>query len=232
MTTTSIRALVFDAYGTLFDVQAVSKACAAVTAEPAQFVALWRAKQLEYAFLRALMRRYADFWSVTRDALRYAAAATSTPLTAEQGDLLMEAWYRVAPFPDVEPALRELSARGLPLAILSNGGPQMLARLLAATGLAQYFQALLSVDEVRTYKPDPAVYVLAKRTLGIRRADLLFVSSNFWDVAGAHAFGLRVCWVNRGGAQPDQLAVQPDHLLTSLSDLPELAGGREYDCGS
>src|SRR5262245_50706249 len=109
------RALVFDAYGTLFDVAAVGRACAGVAADPARFAGLWRAKQLEYAFLRALMRRYADFWSVTRDALRYAAAASGIALAPAQEAALLEAWYHVAPFPDVEPALRDLAARGLKL---------------------------------------------------------------------------------------------------------------------
>jgi len=224
MVSDPIRAMVFDAYGTLFDVRAVGEACAEITPDPAGFAALWRAKQLEYAFLRALMRRYADFWVVTRDALRYAAAATNTPLAPEQEQALMEAWYQVAPFPDVEPALRDLAARGIPLAILSNGGPQMLARLVAATGLEQYFRALLSVDAVRTYKPDPAVYVLAERALGLPRAELLFVSSNFWDVTGAHEFGLRVCWINRGGAPPDELGIRPDHIFASMAQLPALLG--------
>jgi 2-haloacid dehalogenase len=225
MTSAPIRALVFDAYGTLFDVRAVSEACAGIAADPAGFVALWRAKQLEYAFLRALMRRYEDFWAVTRAALRYAAAASGAALAAEQEAALMEAWYRVAPFPDVEPALRDLTARGLPLAILSNGGLEMLARLAEETGLAGYFSALLSVDAVQTYKPDPAVYALPERALGLRRAELLFVSSNFWDAAGATAFGLRVCWINRGGATPDELGFQPDHVLPSLAQLPALVGG-------
>src|SRR5919108_6047544 len=108
MANSPIRALVFDAYGTLFDVAAVSRACAGVAADPSRFVALWRAKQLEYAFLRALMRRYVDFWAVTRDALRYTAAATATALTVEEEAALLDAWYHVAPFPDVEPALRDL----------------------------------------------------------------------------------------------------------------------------
>jgi 2-haloacid dehalogenase len=224
MTHAPVGALVFDAYGTLFDVRAVSDACAGVAADPASFVALWRAKQLEYAFLRALMRSYADFWTVTRDALRYAAAATGTPLASELEAALMEAWYRVLPFPDVAAALRELAARGLPLAILSNGAPEMLARLVATTGLDGYFRTLLSVDAVSSYKPDPAVYVLAERALGLPREQLLFVSSNYWDVAGARAFGLLVCWINRAGAKPDELGLAPDYVLTSLAQLPALAG--------
>ena len=216
------RALVFDAYGTLFNVAAVSQACAGIAANPTGFVALWRAKQLEYAFLRALMRRYADFWSVTRDALRYAAAATGTALTPSQETALLEAWYQVEPFPDVLPALGELKARGLTLAILSNGAPPMLERLVRETGLASMFDRLLSVDAVQTYKPDPAVYALIERELGVTREAALFISSNFWDVAGARSFGLRVCWINRAAAPPDELGQQPSHVLRSLSELLEL----------
>ena len=202
---TPTRVLVFDAYGTLFDVAAVRHACAAVSVDPARFLALWRAKQLEYAFLRALMHRYADFWTVTRDALRYAAAATVMPLEPDQEQALMEAWFHVTPFDDAEPALRVLADRGLTLAILSNGTPAMLGRLVATTGLAGYFRRLLSVDAAQSYKPDPLVYALIERELGGRPEETLFVSSNFWDVAGARAYGLRVCWVNRGGVPPEQL---------------------------
>src|SRR5262245_12236567 len=222
MSTSSIRALVFDAYGTLFDVGSVADACVGIAVDPARFVALWRAKQLEYAFLRTLMRRYEDFWLVTHAALRYTAAATSTPLAAVHERAMREAWLRVALFPDVEPALRALAAYNLPLAILSNGAPEMLTRLVATTGIDSYFQALLSVDSVRTYKPDPAVYALAERALDLPRTSLLFISSNFWDVAGAREFGLRVCWINRGGTHPDELGAHPDHLLASLVELPAL----------
>jgi len=216
------RAIVFDAYGTLFNVAALNRACAGIAADPTGFVALWRAKQLEYAFLRALMRRYADFWSVTRDALRYAAAATGTALAPAQETTLLEAWYQVEPFPDVLPALYELKVRGLTLAILSNGAPPMLERLVRETGLVSMFDRLLSVDAVQTYKPEPAVYGLIERELGVAREAVLFVSSNFWDVAGARSFGLRVCWINRAGAPPDELGQQPSHVLRNLSELPGL----------
>jgi 2-haloacid dehalogenase len=185
-------------------------------------MALWRAKQLEYAFLRALMQRYADFWQITRDALRYAATATGTALAPDQEATLLEAWYRVEPFPDVPGALSALRAKGLALAILSNGSPPMLERLLRATDLAPMFDRLLSVDAAQTYKPSPPVYALIERELGAPPEATLFVSSNFWDVAGARAYGLRVCWINRAGAPPDELGQQPNHLLRSMADLPGL----------
>jgi 2-haloacid dehalogenase len=216
------RAVIFDAYGTLFDVAAVSAVCARVAPDPAAFVALWRSKQLEYAFLRGLMRQYADFSVVTRDALRYTAAATGTPLAAEQEAELLAAWDEVTPFPEVATTLSELKARGLTLAILSNGTPAMLEQLVRANGLTASFDRLLSVDTVQTYKPDPAVYDLIERELGVRRERALFVSSNYWDVSGARAFGLAVGWVNRAGATPDQLGQQPSFELASLAGLLDL----------
>ena len=218
----STRAVVFDAYGTLFDVAAVRHACVGVAAEPERFVALWRAKQLEYAFLRSLMGRYADFAQVTAEALDYAAAATAPPLSTVQRDALMDAWFAVAPFPDTAPALGALQARGVQLAILSNGTPAMLQRLVAATGLAGVFSHLLSVDTVRRYKPDPAVYALIEPALGVAREQVVFVSSNGWDAAGARAFGLQVCWINRASGPPEQLGQPPTHTLGSLSELPAL----------
>lgn len=220
-----VQAVVFDAYGTLFNVAALSRACAGVAHDPAGFIAIWRAKQLEYAFLRALMQRYAGFWNVTRDALRYAASAANTPLTPDQETTLLDAWYQVEPFPDAVPVLRELRARGLRLAILSNGEPPMLERLVRETDLDGEFDRLLSVDAVQTYKPDPLVYALIERELQVAPAATLFVSSNFWDVAGARSFGLRVAWINRADAPPDELGQQPTHVLRSLAELPGLLRG-------
>ena len=214
-----IRALVFDAYGTLFDVAAVRQACAGVMAQPDAFVALWRAKQLEYAFLRSLMGRYANFDQVTYDALHYASAATNTTLSSEQRTALLAAWYTVAPFPDTVPALQALKARGITLAILSNGTPAMLERLVQATSMDGMFDFLLSVDSVRRYKPDPAVYALIEPALGLGRTQVLFVSSNGWDAAGARAFGLPVCWVNRAATPTDQLDQPPTYSISSLAEL-------------
>ncbi len=216
------RAVVFDAYGTLFDVRALEHACADLVPDAARFVAAWRAKQLEYTFQRALMRRYVGFREVTRSALRYAAATAGAALTVEQQATLMEEWHRLTPFPGAESVLRALAQRGLTLAILSNGEPEMLARLLAAGGLEAYFGRVLSADAVRSFKPDPVVYAIAEQELKLERPEILFVSANCWDALGARAFGLRVCWINRSGGPVDELGVEPDHVLARLAQLPTL----------
>jgi 2-haloacid dehalogenase len=213
-----IRGYVFDAYGTLFDVHAVVEAGRAITADPMALSLAWRQKQLEYTWLRSLMGRYEDFWTVTEDALRWAIARLA--LRASEGDVrrLMDAYLSLACFPEVPAALASL--RGRPRAILSNGAPKMLAAAVASSGLAAHLEHVLSVDAVKTYKPSPKVYALAPDALGIPAVDLLFVSSNAWDVAGAKSFGYQVAWCNRTQAPPEHLGFTPDVVVTSLTDLP------------
>ena len=153
-----VRAAAFDLYGTLLDVRSVEAACAGVAADPVAFTALWRAKQLEYAFLRTLLGRYADFWQVTEDALAHAAARHGLALEPRRRHALTEAWLGLAPFPEVPAALERLAARGLPLAVLSNGSPRMLEAALGHAGLRRAFAHVLSVDAVRAYKPVREVY--------------------------------------------------------------------------
>jgi 2-haloacid dehalogenase len=217
----TIRAVLFDAYGTLLDVTSIGE-----TAErlfPGQgvtLVRLWRDKQLQYSWLRTLSRNYADFWQVTADALDYAAAALGlSPDPAEQGELMV-AWERLAPFPDASPALATLVSRGMPLAVLSNGTPAMLAAAIGHAGLGDRFAALLSVDAVAQYKTAPAAYQLAVEHFGAAPGELLLVSSNGWDAAGATAFGLQTFWVNRSGAPVERVGVTPTASGTSLLDLP------------
>jgi 2-haloacid dehalogenase len=213
-----IRGYVFDAYGTLFDVHSVIEAGRAITADPAALSALWRQKQLEYTWLRSLMGRYEDFGAVTEAALRHAVRRLG--LMPGEADLgrVRDAYLSLACFPEVRAALARLADR--PLAILSNGSPRMLEAAVTSSGLAGVFAHVLSVDAVRIYKPAPAVYALAPKALGVEAADLLFVSSNAWDVAGAKAFGYRVAWVNRLGAPEEDLGLPADHVVASLSDLP------------
>ena len=213
-----IRGYVFDAYGTLFDVHSVIEAGRAITGDPAALSLLWRQKQLEYTWLRSLMGRYEDFWSVTEAALRFSVRRLG--LTADEPQLarLMDAYLSLACFPEVEAALERLVAR--PRAILSNGSPRMLAAAVASSGLGRHLQHVLSVDTVRVFKPAPAVYALGPRALGIPAADLLFVSSNAWDVAGAKSFGYQVAWCNRSGAPREELGVQPDLEIARLDQLP------------
>ena len=213
-----IRGYVFDAYGTLFDVHSVIDAGRAITSDPAALSALWRQKQLEYTWLRALMGRYEDFWSVTGAALRHSVRRLGLRADDAQLARLMEAYLSLACFADVPAALERLAGR--PRAILSNGSPRMLAAAVTSSGLERHLQHVISVDAVKTYKPSPAVYALAPRALGIPAAELLFVSSNAWDVAGAKSFGYQVAWCNRTGAPAEELGAAPDLVITRLDELP------------
>ena len=213
-----IRGYVFDAYGTLFDVHSVVEAGRTLTRDPLALSLAWRQKQLEYTWLRSLMGRYEDFWKVTEDALRWALARLE--LTAGEPDIrrLMDAYLSLACFPEVPAALAALSGR--PRAILSNGAPAMLAAAVASSGLTKHLDHVLSVDAVRTYKPSPLVYALAPAAMRIEARDLLFVSSNAWDVAGAKSFGYQVAWCNRTQAPAERLGFTPDYVIRSLTDLP------------
>jgi 2-haloacid dehalogenase len=215
---TPIRGYVFDAYGTLFDVHSVVEAGREITGDPIALSTLWRQKQLEYTWLRALMGTYADFWTVTEAALRYAIRRLGLAATEAQVRRLMDAYLSLACFPEVKTALGRLAGR--PRAVLSNGAPSMLATAVAASGLGGLLEHVISVDRVKTYKPSPRVYALGPETLGLPAGELLFVSSNGWDVAGAKAFGYQVAWCNRTGAPEEELGVHPDLVLEALDRLP------------
>jgi 2-haloacid dehalogenase len=214
------EALVFDAYGTLFDVDSATQACdQAFPGRGQELSRLWRAKQLEYTWLCSLMGRYEDFWTLTGRALGYACAALGLdPDDAERASLA-DGYLRLEPYPEVPGALRSLGSR--PLAILSNGTPAMLAALLDHTGLRDRFGAVLSADAVGTYKPSPRVYELAPGHLGLAADQVGFVSSNAFDVAGAAAHGLRTCWVDRSAAPLDPLGQRPDLTVADLSGLAD-----------
>jgi len=207
----TVQALVFDAYGTLYDVHSVVRRCeTCYPGKGTQLSQLWRAKQLEYTWQRSLMQRYAPFSQVTREALEYSCSALGLELDAS----LMEEYLRLAPFPEVKSALERLTMKK---AILSNGSPDLLDPLVGNSGLA--LDAVLSVDEVKIYKPAPQVYELAVKHLKTPREKIAFVSSNCWDALGAKSFGFRVYWVNRGGAPLDRLGFQPDAVVRSLDEI-------------
>jgi 2-haloacid dehalogenase len=213
-----IRGYVFDAYGTLFDVHSVVEAGRTVTTDPAALSALWRQKQLEYTWLRSLMGRYEDFWAVTEAALRYALRRLGIAAGEAQVAALMNAYLHLACFPDVRDALARLPR--VPRAVLSNGAPAMLEAAVRSSGLAPLLDHVISVDRAGIYKPAPEVYALGPATLGIGAGELLFVSSNAWDVAGAKAFGYRVAWCNRLAAPEEELGLAADHVIATLADLP------------
>ena len=196
------QAFVFDAYGTLFDVHSVATALQAVTSEAEAVSRQWRAKQLEYSWLRSLMGRYVDFWAVTEEALRFALKS-----------------FAMSAYPEIPGILAALAPR--PCLILSNGTPQMLTAAVESSGLAGQFTHLLSADQVRVYKPDPRVYALVPEVLGLAKEAVVFVSSNVFDVMGAKAYGFHVAWVNRTQAQADELGLAPDLVLSRLDELPQ-----------
>jgi len=213
------RAMVFDAFGTLFDVHSVAQRCEAFwPGEGARISQLWRAKQLEWTWQRSLMRRYAPFFRITRDALGYACEALHLPLDEEKANRLMQEYLALALYPDVRGALAALRTARHKLAILTNGSPDMIEPLVAQSGLA--FDAVLSVDEVKVFKPAPDVYELAVKRLGAAPGEIGFVSSNCWDALGAKSFGFRVWWINRTGAPLDRLDFEPDGVLDGLGELP------------
>jgi 2-haloacid dehalogenase len=217
-----LDALVFDAYGTLFDVHAVVDRCDKFwPGKGAQLSQLWRTKQLEYSWLRSLMARYQPFSAVTREALAYACEALGLALEDKQAKALMEEYLNLAPYPEVPEALATLKRAGRKLAILTNGSPDMIEPLVKNRGLQGSFDAVLSVDGLKIFKPAPRVYQLAVDSLRVPAANVGFVSSNCWDALGAKAFGFNVYWINRGGAPVDRLGFQPDGMLGGLGDLPE-----------
>jgi 2-haloacid dehalogenase len=211
------KAFIFDAYGTLFDVHSVVEAGRALTGDPQALSLLWRQKQLEYTWLRTLMGRYEDFWAVTEAALRFALGRLGITAGDEAVAWLMEAYLSLATFPDVTGALSAMA--GTPLGILSNGSPRMLEAAVRSSGLTGTFRHVLSVDTVKAYKPSPAVYELGPRAFGLPAGDILFVSSNAWDVAGAKAFGYRTCWCNRLAAPMERLSVSPDLEVRTLDEI-------------
>jgi len=241
----TIRAVVFDAYGTLYDVQSV----AAVTEQAFPgygeiITQIWRIKQLEYTWLRSLMRRYQDFEAVTRDSLAYTLRALGLEHDGGVFELIMDKYLHLDLYPDAMAALAAMRDRKL--AILSNGSPAMLDALVRNSGLDRVLDATISVDAQQVFKPAPEAYSLIERELGLPPAEVLFISSNPWDVCGAKAFGLNVAWIERVTpeamrlacartdvvapltlfkairTQMDELGLQPDYRIHALAELPGL----------
>ncbi|HSF62988.1 MAG TPA: haloacid dehalogenase type II [Paracoccaceae bacterium] len=222
-----LTTVVFDAYGTLFDVAGAARAAAAQPGGEAlaqvwpRLAEDWRRKQLEYTWQRAITGRHADFARVTADGLDWALEAAGLDDPALRTRLL--ALYDELPaYPEVPGVLAALRARGLTTAILSNGSPAMLAAAVASARLGSLFDAILSVEEVGVFKPDARVYAMVGARLGCRAEDVLFVSANGWDAAGAAGFGFATAWVNRARAPMDRLPHRPGHVIPDLAALPAL----------
>ncbi len=240
-----IKAIVFDAYGTLYDVQSVARATeAAFPGHGDTITQIWRLKQLEYSWLRSLMDRYADFLTVTRESLRYTLDTLGLTAEPAQFDALVDAYNTLSPYPEAMEALAAL--KGHRLAILSNGSPSMLDALVRNTGLDRLLEAVISVDAARAYKPDPRAYAVVQQRLGVAPEDVAFVTSNGFDTAGARSFGFKVVRVERitlaalrhtltGGApvgpaamfqalrmRTEALEYKPNATADSLLALPDL----------
>ncbi|HST74114.1 MAG TPA: haloacid dehalogenase type II [Acetobacteraceae bacterium] len=216
----AIRAAIFDAYGTLLDVHAAMEKHAARLGTDWQRISQdWRIKQIEYSWVRSLTgpAEHRDFFTLTTEALHWVAARHGIADRALLADVL-DAYRRLSAYPEVPDVLRRLRAGGIGRAILSNGEPSMLADAVGAAGIDRLLDAVLSVEAVGVYKPDPRVYRLASDQFGLAAAEMAFVSSNAWDAFGARVFGFRVFWVNRSG-QPDEYG-----LRGSVQELPDLSG--------
>ncbi len=215
-----LRAVLFDAYGTLFDVHSV--ALLAEQLFPGAGAALsqaWRDRQIDYTRLLTLGRRYRPFWELTRAGLRQAAAQLGLVLVPAAEERLMNQYRHLSSFPENESVLRSLRARGVSTGVLSNGDPAMLEVALRSAGFTDLIDHCLSVDAVRRFKPDPATYALGTAATGLSAEQILFVSSNGWDAIGATWFGYRTLWVNRSGAPLDPLDTPPTRTGRSLRDV-------------
>lgn len=214
-----IEACVFDAYGTLFDFNSAAERCRDVLgAKAGELSALWRTKQLQYTWLRGLMGKHKDFWQVTGDALDFSMET----MGLDDGALrtrLMDCYMSIEAFAEVPGVLKKLKEAGIKTAILSNGTPKMLRGAVEATGTADLFDALISVEEVGVYKPHPSVYALPGKHLGVEPGQISFQSSNAWDAVAAGTFGMNVVWINRYGQRPERLTHEADVVGTTLEDL-------------
>jgi 2-haloacid dehalogenase len=220
-----VQACVFDAYGTLFDVRSAALRCRDLLGERAAPLAtLWREKQIQYTWLRTAQARHVDFEQVTRDALAFTLEAMG--IEAGMGAPLLDQYATLDAFPEVPQVLDRLRERGLATAILSNGTPAMLQRLVAHAGLQARFERVLSVEEVGAFKPHPAVYRLACERLGLAPQHIAFVSSNAWDAHAASAFGLPVVWCKRQDHAAERLPGAPDATIRDLVALPGLLAPR------
>lgn len=227
-----VEVCVFDAYGTLFDVSSVaSKAQDAIGEQWQALSDLWRSKQLQYTWLRALAGHHADFWQVTADALDF-AMTTLGIVDANLRERLMQLYLGLSAYPEVPEVLQRLKSDGMQLAILSNGTPAMLASAVHNAGLDDVFDAVLSVEEVGVFKPHPSVYQLVVERFHVAPEKVCFFSSNGWDAFSAKAFGFRVLWCNRFGQVAERIPSLPDGEITDLSQVPELLGKRGQQNGA
>ncbi|WP_264211219.1 haloacid dehalogenase type II [Leisingera thetidis] len=225
-----ITTCVFDAYGTLFDVAAAARQAACEPEFPhlrdswAELASHWRLKQLQYTWLRAITKAHADFWDVTQDGLDWAMEAAGLAGDAALRQRLLDLYWELQAYPEVPAMLKTLKSAGMNTAILSNGSPAMLDGAVQSAGLGALLDDVLSVESVGVFKPDAKVYDLVGKRFGCAKEEVLFVSSNGWDAAGAAGYGFATAWVNRAGEPVDRLPWKPAHILQDLTAIPDLTG--------
>ncbi len=223
-----ITTCIFDAYGTLFDVAAAARIAAnepgreEFAAKWPQIAANWRAKQLQYTWLRAVSGTHCDFWQVTQHGLDYALEAANMA-NLELRERLLALYWELSAFPEVPAMLTALKAAGFNTGILSNGSPDMLSGAVKSAGIGDTLDALLSVESLGVFKPHDSVYAMVDEHFGTSPDQVLFVSSNGWDASYAARHGFQTVWVNRAGEPMDRLPVDPQHQLSDLTDIPKLA---------
>lgn len=219
------KAVIFDAYGTLLDVNAAARGVAQsgrdlLFAQNWSAVAqIWRTKQLEYSWLRTIADHHADFWQITQDSLTYALEYYDLPTAGETAQALLDLYWNLDAYEDAAPALQAARSLGLPTGILSNGTHDMLNAAAQSGGLTAHLDVILSIDDVGRYKPCDQVYSMVTEQFSIAPQEVLFVSSNGWDIAGASGFGFRTIWVNRAGLPQDRLFAAPHRIAPSLIDF-------------
>ncbi|PCJ06280.1 MAG: haloacid dehalogenase type II [Rhodobacteraceae bacterium] len=226
-----ITTCIFDAYGTLFDVAAAARQAAAEPEFPqlsdtwAELANHWRLKQLQYTWLRAITDAHTDFWEVTQNGLDWALEATGLDGDDRLRQRLLDLYWQLQAYPEVPTMLAALKAAGLNTAILSNGSPAMLDGAVQSAGIGDLLDDVLSVQSVGIFKPDARVYDLVGNRFGCAKDEVLFVSSNGWDAAAAAGYGFTTAWANRAGEPVDRLPWTPQHLLSDLTSIPDLAAG-------
>jgi 2-haloacid dehalogenase len=215
-----IKGVVFDAYGTLFDVFSVTQKCEKeYPGKGTQISQIWRQKQLEYFWLRTLMDRYENFWEVTKEALCYALEELGLQYNQQKIVKLMNSYLYLEPYTEVVEALQTF--RPLELIVLTNGNSEMFDQLFVNTGINKLLDGFISADTVKLCKPRTEVYQLAVDHFKVNRDEILFVSSNAWDIAGSKSFGFTVGWINRLNKQPEKLGFSPDYIVKNLLELSE-----------
>jgi 2-haloacid dehalogenase len=217
------KAILFDAYGTLFNVYSVSARAESLFPGQGETLArMWRDKQVEYTRLRSMAGRYKPFSEITAEALQFCGKALGLAMTPQAIEALMGQYAQLEAFPENLAALQRMKAAGFPVAIHSNGNPDMLASAVSSAGMENLFDAVLSAHSVGRYKVDPAVYQLAVDHFQQPAADMLFVSSNGWDICGAAWFGFKTFWVNRANAPAEHLGVEPTYMGQNLTQVADL----------